>query len=207
MKHHAVASIVELTVSVQKRRAQVRQAQRAYQKRKDTANATEKQRIDELLQLLSDLSGDVESLLQAGFTNGNMFRDDDVSKHIQRLWTTYDNVISNENVNPELRLLQVKNSRRLANHPSFGLNNGNNTMHQEPNPNAPVPPNNSEVTFDPNAIMMDMTRFSGTTVMKTYQPSAATDNYMAGRSIFQVVQDRQAAMKEQDRREANAHRG
>jgi hypothetical protein len=52
-----------------------------------------------------------------------------------------------------------------------------------------------------------LTRFRGTTVMKTYQPSAATDAYMAGRNIFQVVQDRQATMKEQDRREAIAHRG
>jgi hypothetical protein len=210
MKHHTVASIVKLIVTVQKRRAQVRQAQRAYQKRKDTANATEKQRVDELLQLLSDLSGDVESLLQAGATNGNMFRDDEVSKNIQRLWSTYDNVISNENVNPELRLLQVKNNRRLANHqanPNFGLDNGSNSMQQEHNPNAPVPQTSSEVTFDPSAIMMDLTRFRGTTVMKTYQPSAATDAYMAGRNIFQVVQDRQATMKEQDRREAIAHRG
>ena len=98
----------------------MREAQRTYQKRKDTATVTEKRRVDELLQLLSDLSSDVESLLQAASIAGNMSHDDDVSKNIQRLWSTYDTVVNNEHVQPELRLLQVKNSKRQATHESSG---------------------------------------------------------------------------------------
>jgi hypothetical protein len=185
----------------------VRQAQRTYQKRKDTANATEKRRVDELLQLLSDLSSDVEILLQASSNAGNLYRDDDVSKHIQRLWTTYDTVINNQNVNPELRLLQVKNSRRLAAHQhnaSFRLAAAPSAAHHDMETDTLMARGNSPVPFDPSGINFDLVRFEGSTVMKSYQRSAATDNYMAGRNIFQIVQERQAAMKEADRRYAEA---
>jgi SpoVK/Ycf46/Vps4 family AAA+-type ATPase len=175
----------------------VREAQRTYQKRKDTATETEKRRVDELLQLLSDLSSDVETLLQAASTAGNMDRDDDVSKNIQRLWSTYDTVISNEHVQPELRLLQVKNSKRKA-------------AQQARVDAVPVPQEQggsqdvatSAPAFDVSDMNFDLVRFEETTVLSTFQRTNATDQYMAGRNIFEVVKERQAAMQEAEQRQA-----
>ncbi|KAF2820475.1 hypothetical protein CC86DRAFT_386963 [Ophiobolus disseminans] len=190
--------------AVEKRRAQVREAQRSYQKRKDTATATEKHRVDELLQLLSDLSSDVESLLQVASTAGTMFADDDVSKHIQNLWSTYDTVVNNEHVQPELRLLQVKNTKRKA------LLQAKRGLHVEPvvfpqdqgGDGTLAPPFKTVFSIDPSDVNFDLVRFEGSTVLSSYQRNAQTDRYMAGRSIFDHVRERQAAMKEADQRGA-----
>jgi hypothetical protein len=173
----------------------VREAQRTYQKRKDTATETEKRRVDELLQLLSDLSSDVETLLQAASTAGNMQRDDDVSKNIQRLWSTYDTVISNEHVQPELRLLHVKNSKRQAAHQARV-----DTVPQEQGGSQIVA--TSPLAFDVSHMNFDLVRFRETTLVTTFPRTDATDQYTASRNIFELVKERQAAMREADRRRA-----
>jgi SpoVK/Ycf46/Vps4 family AAA+-type ATPase len=186
----------------QKRRAQVREAQRTYQKRKDTATAAEKRRADDLLQLLSDLSSDVESLLQAASTAGNMNRDDDVSKNIQRLWSTYDSVINNECIKPELRLHQIKNHHRLESHKvDSSLRNDDVSNVAQVDTNAGVVPSRN-APFDPSAMSFQLVRFEETTVMSSYQRTPITDQYMAGRSIYDIVQERQTAMKDAERRRA-----
>lgn len=225
----------------------MRQAQRSYQKRKDTATALEKRRADELLQLLFDLSGNIEPLLQAASTAGNMYRNDEVSKSIQRLWTTYDIVINNACVKPELQMFQVKNSQRLASHqtksnfrvvttgnvrdgqsdageplvprkgpipfdPSglnFELVRSEETTESQPGiaessvaerPAEAGLPRKLPFPFDPSSLNFELVRFEETTVMSSFQRTAAADEYMAGRNIFEIVQERQAAMKEADRR-------
>jgi hypothetical protein len=195
--------LLVLTLSLQKRRAQVREAQRAYQKRKDKATATEKHRSDELLQLLSDLSTDVEVLLQAASTAGHMHRSDEVSKGIQRLWSTYNTVVNTDCVIPELRLLQLKNSRRLASHhtnPILSVANDPGATHADLESGVPL--RKSPNSFDPSALSFELVRFEGTTVMQSFQRTAATEKYMGGKSMFNIMKERQAAMKAADRRQA-----
>jgi hypothetical protein len=198
------------TYGSKKRRAQVREAQRSYQRRKDTASALEKKRADELLTLLSDLSTDVESLLQAASAAGSMHRADHVSKSIQRLWSTYDTVINNECIKPEMRLLQIKNRQRLATHQANASPTASNLPHAVTNVDAITNagavedletaelPRDTFVPFNPSAMRFDLVRFEGTTVMSSFQRTAATDSYMAGRNIFDIVKERQAAMKASD---------
>jgi hypothetical protein len=200
------------TYDFKKRRAQIREAQRSYQKRKDTATATEKKRADELLTLLSDLSTDVENLLRAASAAGSMDGNDHMSKSIQRLWSTYDTVINNECVKPEMRLLQIKNSQRLASHEVNANPPAPNVPHAVTNVDTILnvgavtngkAAETSEDTFgafNPSAMRFDLVRFEGTTVMSSFQRTAATDSYMAGRNIFDIVKERQAAMKAADRR-------
>ncbi|KAH7392449.1 hypothetical protein DE146DRAFT_758170 [Phaeosphaeria sp. MPI-PUGE-AT-0046c] len=235
--------------AIEKRRAQVREAQRSYQKRKDTATALDKRRADELLQLLFDLSSHVEPLLQAASTGGHMYRNDEVSKNIQRLWTTYDIIINNECVKPELHMFQVKNSQRLASHhtksnyqvvttenvpdgqsgsseaavtrkritpfdPSglnFELVRSEATTQTQAgfiesdvskSSVGEVLPNKLPYSFDPSGLNFELVRFGETTVMSSFQRSAAADEYMGGKNIFEIVQERQAAMKEADRQNA-----
>lgn len=198
--------MTELT-PLQKRRAQVREAQRAYQKRKDTATVTEKRRVDVLLQLLTDLSTDVEALLQAASTAGSMYRDDAVSRNIQRLWSTYDTVVNDDAVKPEMRLLQVKNIRRLADHQAnanLRIAAGAREPEQDHAPPDVAPVEDSSAPFDPGALNFDLVRFEETTVMSSFQRTTTTDRYMAGRSIFDIAMERQAAMKEADRRLAES---
>jgi hypothetical protein len=162
---------------------------------------TEKRRADELLQLLFDLSGEVESLLQAASSAGNMNRNDEVSKNIQRLWSTYDTVINNECINPELRLFQVKNTRRLASHKA----NDNrqvaaSSSSARENTEVDTAEAQDESRFDPRGLNFQLVRFEGTTVMQSFQRTSETTEYMAGKTIFEIVQERQAALKEADRR-------
>jgi hypothetical protein len=188
---------------MQKRRAQVREAQRAYQKRKDTATATDKHRADKLLKLLSDLSTDVEYLLQAASTAGNMNQNDEVSRNIQRLWSTYDTVMNNDCLNPDLRSLQLKNSHRLA---TCRTHTNSTVPHVSiiapANLESGVPSSRSQTSFNPSAISFELVRFEGTTVMQSFQRTSTTNKYMAGRNIFDIMKERQAAMKEADRHEA-----
>jgi hypothetical protein len=190
----------------------VREAQRTYQKRKDTATAIEKRRADDLLSILSDLSTEVENLLQAAAEAGSMHGDDNVSKNIQRLWSMYDNVVHNECIKPEMRLLQLKNDRRVAAHQgraSSHIAGASSAPHAITNVEAVVntgaitdigPVDMPSTTLIP-ALRFDLVRFEGTTVMSSYQRTAATDSYMAGRSIFEIVKERQAALKATDGRE------
>jgi hypothetical protein len=188
---------------MQKRRAQVREAQRAYQKRKDTATATDKHRADKLLKLLSDLSTDVEYLLQAASTAGNMNQNDEVSRNIQRLWSTYDTVMNNDCLNPDLRSLQLKNSHRLATCRTYTNSTVPHVSIIAPaNLESGVPSSSSQTSFNPSAISFELVRFEGTTVMQSFQRTSTTNKYMAGRNIFDIMKERQAAMKEADRHEA-----
>lgn len=175
----------------------MREAQRTYQRRKDTATATESRRADELLQLLLDLSTDVESLLQAASIAGNMHRDDEVSENAQRLWSTYDSVISSEHVQPELRLLQLKNTKRLVAHQAKEKSRIDTALElAEPRLDG------SCTSTGQNDHNFELGRIEGTTVISSFQRTAATEQHIAGRSIIVIVKERQAALKETDQRQA-----
>lgn len=188
---------------MQKRRSQVREAQRTYQRRKDTATAIEKRRVDELLQVFSDLSSDIEALLQTASKTGTMYRDDEVSKHVQRLWSSYDSAINSPCVKPELRLQQVRNDQRLADHHSnqnFRVEAAPSNAIDEPSTTeVPIPLGRNSSDFDASEMRFDLVRFEETTVMQPFQRTSSVNGLMAGRSIFDIVKERQAALKEADK--------
>ncbi|KAH8712019.1 hypothetical protein GQ44DRAFT_730891 [Phaeosphaeriaceae sp. PMI808] len=193
--------------AIEKRRAQVREAQRTYQKRKDTASATEKRRVDDLLQMLSDLATSVEALLQAASTSGSIHRNDGVSLNIQRLWTTYNTVVNNPCVEPELRLLQIKNNRRLATHQTnVNLQDGDlpTVPRQDAETIIAAPSKTGPTSFDPSPINFELVRYEGTTVLSSFQRTSISDEYMGGRSLLDIVKERQAAMKAADRKLAES---
>lgn len=188
-----------LTIRHQKRRAQVREAQRSYQKRKDTATATERRRADDLLQVLSDLSADVEALLQAASKAGTMYHDDDVSKRIQSLWQTYDTAINSDCVKPELRLQQIKNDQRQAQHKADG-----NFVVMSPTggaatENDPLSFRRKVVPFNPEGINFDLTPTDNNDNNVVQCMMVLGDNRsVKGRSIFNIAKERQAALKAAD---------
>jgi hypothetical protein len=188
---------------LQKRRAQIREAQRAYQKRKDSAIATEKRRADDLLQVLSDLSTDVEALLQAASKAG-MPRDDDVSKQIQRLRSTYDAAINNDCVQPELRLQQIKNNRLLAdsqNRPHLGsIPASRDTQEDCSLVTSLVPVSERDATtFNYSDVSLELVRHGDTAVIQSYRHDQSYHANMAGRIIYDVCANRREAMRSADR--------
>jgi hypothetical protein len=157
-----------------------------------------------LLQVLADLSSDVEALLQAASKAGMIRGKDDVSKSIQRLWTTYDTAINSPAIHPELRLQQMKNDQRLA---DYGRNQ-DSTMAVESR-NSPVkamapivrPMHGKDrmPLFDPRDISFELVDHEETTVALPFQRVAFINGRMAGKDIYQEVQERQAALKEAER--------
>ncbi|KAF2680474.1 hypothetical protein K458DRAFT_392812 [Lentithecium fluviatile CBS 122367] len=179
--------------AVEKRRAQVREAQRTYQKRKDGATATERKRCDAVLEVMSDLSTDIEALLQAASKAGLMNQQGNFPDHVRRLWSSYDAAINSPCVKPELRLLQVKNDRRRAEHHS----NDGFRIEPAPNPRSEPITQESPRIADPkdiNASQLDMElmRVGDTTVLQPLHQIRSSSMTMAGRSIFDVVKERQA---------------
>ncbi|KAF2197370.1 hypothetical protein GQ43DRAFT_209051 [Delitschia confertaspora ATCC 74209] len=134
--------------AIEKRRAQVRQAQRTYQKKKEQAASTANQRCDQLLQVLSDVSTEIEGLLQLASTTGALNRNDKLGERLRTLWSTYDASISNPSVIPELRLLQMKNSSRIDvyrnQQPNVPNVEQNIALHTDP-PLSRSPPEQNEV--------------------------------------------------------------
>ncbi|KAF2867508.1 hypothetical protein BDV95DRAFT_610896 [Massariosphaeria phaeospora] len=175
--------------AIEKRRAQVREAQRSYQKRKDNFVASEKHRCDDLLQIVSDLSTEVEDLLRAASKAGIIGQPGDVATQMRRLWSVYDGVINNPSVQPELRLLQIKNDRRRADHQSS--ENFRVVAVRQPETLDQLPCSSSMPI--PQEIDLELVRHDGTTLVQSFNPAASSSNIMAGRSIFDVVSERQAA--------------
>ena len=194
----------------------MREAQRAYQKRKDNATATDKRRVDELLQVLSDLSSDVEAVLSSASKAGYMRRDDNLSSQIQRLWTSYDTAVNSACVKPELRLLQIKNDRRIAEHHSsdsftinapptqVGLPIGQLGPPRDLGVEAGMPNAETSVSFNPSETNFDLLRLGETTVLQPFQQTASMNAMMKGRSIFDIVTERQAALKEAEKAASNS---
>ncbi|KAF1948766.1 hypothetical protein CC80DRAFT_599437 [Byssothecium circinans] len=102
------------TTTIEKRRAQVREAQRTYQRRKDSDSASERRRSDEVLEAMFDLSTDIETLLQTAVGTGALVQNNDLSECIRNLWFSYNVAIKKPCMLPDLKILQVKNDRRCG---------------------------------------------------------------------------------------------
>lgn len=182
----------------------MREAQRSYQKRKNSAIAQKDHRVDELLRVISNVATDVEHLLATASKAGMMFEDDAMSKSVQRLWGSYDTAINDPALDPDLQQLQRTNNRRNADH-ICSKNSGRDVAANDiSNPlrtrlASANPDMNLTTSLDPSEMSFDLVRFEETTVMQTFQRTSSVNGLMAGRSIFDIVKDRQAAMKEADR--------
>ncbi|KAF2464209.1 uncharacterized protein BDR25DRAFT_319289 [Lindgomyces ingoldianus] len=175
--------------AVEKRRAQVRNAQRTYQKRKESAAASVNQRCDDLLQVLSDLSTDVEELLQVALKDGALDQKDDIGAQLRRLWESYDVVIHSSCVRPELRLLQIKNDRRRAGYEGKAPTTEVSSDHET----APRPePFSASDSHDPSFMDLDLGRTQESTLI---QPFRMTSSLHHGKTIFEVISERQAEFR------------
>ncbi|KAF1966682.1 hypothetical protein BU23DRAFT_312633 [Bimuria novae-zelandiae CBS 107.79] len=169
--------------AVEKRRAQVREAQRAYQKRKDSATASERRRCDDVLQVLSDLSMDVEALLQAAADAGVTKEEGEIPDHVRRLWSTYNTVINNPCLGPELRLLQVKNERRQSAHlnatrPSTEVNSNMQLV--------------SHVSDPACMVDLDIGQRTDSTLITNFATAHLNFPQSGNRNIYEVCRERQA---------------
>ena len=154
----------------------MRNAQRTYQKRKDTAAQTVNQRCDELLETLSSLSTEVEELLRLASKSGALERRDDFGAQMRRLCSTYDAAINSPCVTPELRLLQIKNYKRRAEHQSTETFRIDNPTEERGSTStalkAPLAPGGSGLDIDPSSVDLSLVRGDGTTMIQSC-PSCA----------------------------------
>ncbi|PSN72457.1 hypothetical protein BS50DRAFT_630486 [Corynespora cassiicola Philippines] len=179
--------------AIEKRRAQVREAQRTYQKRKDSAAASEKRRCDDLLQVLSDLSTDVEALLQVASKAGVLDQHDEVSARVRQLWSTYDATINHPSLLPELRLHRIKNDRRKAEH----QNNEDFQLGMGPTDGPESRQQITPLINTPSDIDLQLVRVDSTTVLQPFVGTTSS-KIMGGRNIFDVVKERQAIFHNRD---------
>ncbi|KAF2015663.1 hypothetical protein BU24DRAFT_421966 [Aaosphaeria arxii CBS 175.79] len=179
---------------IEKRRAQIRSAQRKYQKRKDDAASSVHQRCDDLLQVLSDLSTSIEALLDVACETGSLEQSDELGSHTRRLWSTYDSVINKPCVGSELRLLQIKNNRRQERRKS-GVNSsvaavGEDGLEASPND----PEHGADRMHDMPVVDLDNIRGNETTAFVSYLvPGGSVVERSKG--IFEVVAERQASLR------------
>jgi hypothetical protein len=136
-----------------------------------------------------------------------MERDDDISKSIQQLWDTYDTTINSPFVQPELRLHQIKNDQRLAGHHSDESRRTATISRsaQEEDPSSTVRSTHGKAPmplFNQSAVSFELVDFEESTIALPYQRVAYVNGRMAGKSIYQEVQERQAALKEAGSRSA-----
>lgn len=177
----------------QKRRAQVRNAQRAYQERKDDAMATEKRKYNAVIQVLSELSIEVEELLKLASNAGALDQNDVVGTQMRRLRAAYDEAVNRPCVEPELKQLSIEHTQRRAVRLSKDNSNVATTTTNEgaqEEPSSSNPHGATSTTGD-----LELGRVNDTTLIAPYFCCTHESKVMGGRSIFQVVLDRQVAMR------------
>lgn len=183
---------------IQKRRAQVRNAQRAYQERKDDAMATEKRKRDDVVQVLFDLSLEVEELFKIAVEAGIVHQENVLGIQLRRLCDTHEKVINSSCVEVDFKKLRSRNSGRRNILPSHAnplaivaATAEVDTLHSTTSSDAGI---NSASAAD-----LDLGGVNDTTIIAPYShlrvSSQGNSKVMGGRSIFQVVADRQAAMR------------
>ncbi|KAF2794263.1 hypothetical protein K505DRAFT_361253 [Melanomma pulvis-pyrius CBS 109.77] len=178
--------------AIEKRRAQVRDAQRAYQGRKDDAIATEKRKNNAVIQVLSELSIEVEEILKLASNAGVLDQNDAVGGQMRRLRAAYDEAVNRPCVEPELKKLRIEHTRRRVVRSSEDNSNVATTTNEG---------SQEELLFSKTHGAMSTTgdlelgRVNDTTLIAPYLTLCTESKFMGGRSIFQVVSDRQAAMR------------
>lgn len=117
---------------------------------------------------------------------GAMDQNDELSAQVRRLWNCYDVSINRPCVKPELRLLQLKNDKRQAaykNQETFRISHAAENRGTS---------GAAEVTnlVDPSNTDMSLVRGNDTTMLQSFH-TTTRNKAMAGRSIFELVLERQ----------------
>ncbi|OCK79103.1 hypothetical protein K432DRAFT_426787 [Lepidopterella palustris CBS 459.81] len=179
--------------AIEKRRAQIRNAQRSYRERKENAAAHVSERCDDLLQVISDISTELEELLRISSAMGALDREDELGRQLRRTASCYDSAILRPCLSPELRLLQVKSRRRQEMSSRI-------LVHSEDSSSAPTPQEDSHTsssTQEPpvsaRAINMDLGRVGESTLINSFLPYPAQFSTPFC-SILDTIKDRQARL-------------
>jgi hypothetical protein len=117
---------------------------------------------------------------------------------MRRLCSVYDEAINSPSVTPELRLLQIKNHKRRAEHQStesFRIDNpAEENGSTETTPRA-APEASGLGIDDPSSVDLSLVRGDGTTMIQSFRGLTSVSDSLRGRSIFDIVEERQAQFR------------
>lgn len=160
--------------------------------------ATEKKKRDAILQVLSDLSLQVEELLIVTSTTGSLDQKDAMRAQLHRLRDAHNEAINSPCVKVELKELRSKNPGRRTVHPCYANPLAIVAATEEVMP-SDLEESSNAATDSTSTAHLELGRVDDTTLICPYfhtrVPSQSKSTVMRGRSIFQVVADRQAAMR------------
>ena len=160
--------------------------------------ATEKKKRDAILQVLSDLSLQVEEILNVTSTAGSLDQEDAMRAQLHRLRDAHNEAINSPCVKVELEELRCKNPGRRTVHPCHANPLAIVAATEEVMPSDLAESNNA-ATGSTSTAHLGLGRGDDTTLVFPYShtrvPFHNKSKVMGGRSIFQVVADRQAEMR------------
>ena len=149
---------------------------------------------------MSDLSTDIEALLQAVSETGLMDQQCELASHMRRLWSSYDTAINSPCVKPELRLLQVKNDRRKAEHQTNGAHRKDATMGSQtggithPTGNAAE---HTNIDIGSSQADMESTSVENESFLQPFPIVHSAGAFMRGRNLFEVMNERSTQFRNQ----------
>ena len=161
--------------------------------------ATEQKKRDAILQVLFDLSIEVEELLNITSNTGRLDDQEDAMRaQLHRLRDAHDEAINSPCVKVELKQLRLKNPRRRNVYPGHANPLAIVAATEEVMPSDLAESSNA-ATDSTSIANLELGRVDDTTLIAPYSHtrvcSQGMRKVMGGRSIFQVVADRQAAMR------------
>ena len=115
-------------------------------------------------------------------------RDDEVGTQLRRLCDSYDDAIHRPCIMPELKALQIKNDQRRSDHQRHDDYQRSHLGHQQ---TLPQPPAGTIST----GIDLSITRGDSTTMIQSFKETPSKSKIMGGRSIFNVITERQAQFR------------
>ncbi|KAF2492716.1 hypothetical protein BU16DRAFT_541522 [Lophium mytilinum] len=189
-----------------KRRAQIRSAQKKYRERKERATASQEQRCDELLRVISDISMELEELLKVACATGAMDTDDDLGEKLRRTASCYDSAIERPCIDPELRLLRTKSRQRRGNSRPDTLSPPTDDEATPQPQHAPLNRDDSAPsTSTPNTlrewretthlIELDLGRVSDSSLIQSFVPHPGRKKALGAKMMLDLIKQRQADLK------------
>jgi hypothetical protein len=160
--------------------------------------AIEKKKRDAILQVLSDLSMEVEELLNVTSNTGSPDQDHVMRAQLHRLRDAHDKAINSPCVKAELKQLRPKNPGRRTVYPGHA-NPLAIVAATEEVMSSDLAESSNAASASTSIANLGLGRVDDTTLIAPYYHtrvySQSMCKVMGGRSIFQVVVDRQAAMR------------
>jgi len=148
--------------------------------------------------VLSELSMEVEELLNVTSDTRTLDQKDVMRAQLHRLRDAHDEAINSPSVKVELRQLRSKKSGRRTTHPGYGNTLAIVAATEEVMP-ADLAESSKAPTNYTSTADSELGRVSDTTLIFPYSHMRvhpqSKSKVMGGRSIFEVVADRQAAMQ------------